>query len=159
ETATDVYHLSMEYQDGQLRFFGGKVDANDGVQNGTNAIVGSRYVTDAGYPVTGSLGNGQITLAIPLSALGLGLGDKIVNVSAFATAAPAESDPTAGIVTNSARTVDATPPFDATLQKYADVGVTIADSPDPVKRTKPLTYTIRVSNGGPSDATAVSLTD
>jgi hypothetical protein len=36
ETATDVYHLSMEYENGNVRFFGGKVDANDGVQNGTN---------------------------------------------------------------------------------------------------------------------------
>jgi len=70
ETANDVYHLSMEYENGNLRFFGGKVDGNDGVQNGTNTIVGSRYVTDQGYPVTGSLGNGAIKLTVPLSALG-----------------------------------------------------------------------------------------
>lgn len=115
ETPTDVYHLSMEYENGSIRFFGGKVDANDGVQNGTNTVVGARYVTDPGYTVTGSLGSGQIQMSIPLSALGLKVGDKIVNVAAFATAAPDEADPTATIVTNSARTVDATPPFDATI--------------------------------------------
>jgi hypothetical protein len=112
ETGTDVYHLSMEYQGGVVRFLGGRVDANDGVQNGTGTIVGSRYLTDSGYPVTGSLSNGQIRLSIPLSALGLGTGTKLLNVTAFATAAPAESDPTASVVVNSARTIDATPPFD-----------------------------------------------
>jgi len=159
ETATDVYYLSMEYENGNVRFFGGKVDANDGVQNGTNTIVGSRYVTDPGYDVTGSLGNGQIQMSIPLSELGLKAGDKLLNVAAFATAAPDEADPTASIVVNSARTVDATPPFDATVQQLADVSVTIADSPDPVKRNKPLTYTVPVKNLGPADAKGVTLAD
>ena len=117
ETATDVYHLSMEYENGNVRFFGGKVDANDGVQNGTNTIVGSRYVTDPGYPVMGKLTDGKIHLSIPLSALGLTVGDKLLNVAAFATAAPDEADPTASIVVNSARTVDATPAFDATIKQ------------------------------------------
>ena len=159
ETATDVYHLSMEYENGNLRFYGGKVDQTDGVQNGTNTIVGARYLGEAAYPVTGSLGNGQITLSIPLSALGLKQGDKILNVAAFATAAPDEADPTASIVINSARTVDATPPFDATLAQFADVGVTIADSPDPIKKGHPLTYTSTVTDFGPADAKGVSFYD
>ena len=159
ETATDVYHLSMEYMNGQLRFYGGKVDQSDGIQNGTNTIVGARYLGETGYPVSGTLGNGQIQMSIPLSALGLKPGDKVLNVSAFATAAPSETDPTASIVTNSARTVDATPPFDATLQQFADVGVTIADSPDPVRKGKPLTYTVVVKDNGPADAKGVSLSD
>src|SRR5579859_6454675 len=159
ETATDVYHLSMEYENGTVRFFGGKVDANDGVQNGTNTIVGSRYVTDTGYPVTGTLGNGQIQMSIPLSVLGLNAGDKVLNVSAFATAAPDEADPTASVVVDSARTIDATPPFDATLAQFADVGVTIADSPDPVRKGHELTYTVAVKDNGPADAGGVSLTD
>ena len=61
----------MEYENGNLRFYGGKVDQSDGVQNGTNTIVGARYLGNAAYPVTGTLGNGQIQLSIPLSALGL----------------------------------------------------------------------------------------
>jgi uncharacterized repeat protein (TIGR01451 family) len=159
ETATDVYHLSMEYENGNVRFFGGKLDANDGVQNGTNTVVAARYVTDTGYPVTGSLANGQIQLSIPLSALGLKAGDKVLNVTAFATAAPDEADPTASVVVNSARTVDATPPFDATLQQLADVGVTMTDAPEPVKKGKRITYTMAVTDNGPADAKGVSLKD
>jgi uncharacterized repeat protein (TIGR01451 family) len=159
ETATDVYHLSMEYENGNLRFYGGKLDQSDGVQNGTNTIVGARYLGEAGYPVTGTLGNGQIQMSIPLSALGLKPGDKLLNVAAFATAAPDEADQTASIVINSARTIDATPPFDATLAQFADVGVTIADSPDPVKKGKPLTYKVVVTDNGPADAQGVSLSD
>jgi uncharacterized repeat protein (TIGR01451 family) len=80
-------------------------------------------------------------------------------VAAFATAAPDEAAPTANIVIDSARTIDATPPFDATVQQLADVSVTIADSPDPAKRNRPLTYTVPVKNLGPGDAKGVSLSD
>jgi uncharacterized repeat protein (TIGR01451 family) len=41
----------------------------------------------------------------------------------------------------------------------ADLSISIADSPDPVAATAPLTYTITVSNAGPSAATDVSVTD
>jgi uncharacterized repeat protein (TIGR01451 family) len=41
----------------------------------------------------------------------------------------------------------------------ADLSVAIADAPDPVKKDKPLTYTITVTNGGPAPATGVTLTD
>ncbi|MFL5923648.1 MAG: hypothetical protein ACJ74S_06720 [Gaiellaceae bacterium] len=112
-TADDVFHLSMEYNaNGTIRFFGGRLDANDGVQNGTNTTVGMRYATDALLPVTGSLSKGTITVQVPASALGLALGSKVTGAAAYATAAPAELNPTAGLVMNSARTVDATPPFD-----------------------------------------------
>jgi len=52
-TADDVFHLSMEFNaNGSVRFFGGRLDGNDGVQNGTGATVGARYATDPGFPVT-----------------------------------------------------------------------------------------------------------
>jgi uncharacterized repeat protein (TIGR01451 family) len=41
----------------------------------------------------------------------------------------------------------------------ADLSVTKSDSSDPVLAGKPLTYTIRVRNGGPVDASGVRLTD
>jgi hypothetical protein len=117
-TADDVFHLSMEFnKNGTIRFFGGRLDGNDGVQNGTGTIVGARYATDALLPVTGALTKGTITVQVPPSALGLAAGAKVTGVAAYATAAPAELSPTAGLVMNSARTVDATPPFDATLKK------------------------------------------
>ncbi len=166
ETPTEVYHLSMEYTATGLRYFGGKIDANDGVYNqppGTPeaAIVGSRYVTDAGYDVTGTLDSDGIHLHIPLSELGLSPGDRILNVTAFATAAPAESDPAADVMADPARTVDATPPFDASIQSMtgADLAVSQTDSPDPVKGGKPETYTITVRNNGPQAASGVTLHD
>jgi uncharacterized repeat protein (TIGR01451 family) len=41
----------------------------------------------------------------------------------------------------------------------ADISVTNADSPDPVRKDKPLTYTVTVSNGGPFAASGVTMTD
>ncbi|HWD83236.1 MAG TPA: DUF11 domain-containing protein, partial [Kribbella sp.] len=41
----------------------------------------------------------------------------------------------------------------------ADLSVTSTDSPDPVLAGRPLTYTVRVSNAGPSTATGVRLVD
>jgi uncharacterized repeat protein (TIGR01451 family) len=41
----------------------------------------------------------------------------------------------------------------------ADLSVTKTDSPDPVTVGKPLTYTVTVTNNGPNDATAVTMSD
>ncbi|WP_433004605.1 hypothetical protein [Kribbella sp. CA-294648] len=41
----------------------------------------------------------------------------------------------------------------------ADLSVTSTDSPDPVFAGRPLTYTVKVSNAGPSTATGVKLVD
>jgi uncharacterized repeat protein (TIGR01451 family) len=160
ETATGVYHLDLEYKSGSLRYFGGKIDANDAVTS-VVTVVGSRYVTDPGYTVTGSVAGGKITLRIPLSQLGLSIGDKVRNVSAFATTAPAEDDPTATSFANSGRTVDATPPFDATIAPppSADVAVSQVASPNPVKAGKNLVFTVTVKNNGPDAASGVVLTD
>src|SRR6185369_15504577 len=46
-----------------------------------------------------------------------------------------------------------------TIHAIADLSVTKSDSPDPVIAGNNLTYTITVSNGGPSDAQAVCLAD
>jgi uncharacterized repeat protein (TIGR01451 family) len=41
----------------------------------------------------------------------------------------------------------------------ADLGLTITDSPDPVTVSQPLTYTLAVTNNGPSPASGVTVTD
>jgi hypothetical protein len=131
-TGDDVYHLDMDFQPGrtpQVRFFGGLVDANDGVQNSTGTIVGARYVADSGFTVTGSLRNGVLTLMAPKSQFGVDTGSSLFSVAGFAMAGPTEPDPTATLIVNSMRTVDATPPFDATLQTVQNPpgGVTCDD--------------------------------
>jgi hypothetical protein len=127
-TAEDVFHLDMDFQPGrtpQIRFFGGVVDADDGVQNGTGAIVGARYVADPAFTVTGSIRNGVITLIAPKGQFGVTTGTPLYSVGGFALAGPTEQDPTATLIANSMRTIDATPPFDATLQ-------TVQNPPSPV---------------------------
>jgi uncharacterized repeat protein (TIGR01451 family) len=41
----------------------------------------------------------------------------------------------------------------------ADISVANADSPDPVRKDKPLTYTVTVGNGGPFAASSVTMTN
>jgi uncharacterized repeat protein (TIGR01451 family) len=49
--------------------------------------------------------------------------------------------------------------YDPTVVADADLAITKADSPDPVKVRAPLTYTLTVTNHGPSPATGVTVTD
>ena len=115
-TGDDVFHLSFEVNsDGSRRAFGGRVDENDGVENGTGAVVGARYVTDANVPVTATVRSDSLILRAPKSALGVDVGTPLFSVTALATVGPSESDSTATIMTNSSRTIDATPPFDTVL--------------------------------------------
>jgi hypothetical protein len=114
--------MDMDYvpSTGAVRFFGGRLDANDGVQNGTGTIVGARYVADSEFKnsqaVTGSFRNGVLTLSAPKATFGVDTGTRVFSVSAFSMAGPDEADATATLAANSMRTVDASPPFDATLQ-------------------------------------------
>jgi uncharacterized repeat protein (TIGR01451 family) len=56
-------------------------------------------------------------------------------------------------------TPSATPTPSPSEGPIADIRVTIADSPDPVQVGQDLTYTITVSNGGPSTAPTVRMSD
>src|SRR6185295_3453605 len=71
-------------------------------------------------------------------------------ISNTATAATTTTDPSGG--NNSATATTA-------VQTRADLSVTKTDSPDPVTAGTNLTYTITLTNNGPSDAQAVSLAD
>jgi uncharacterized repeat protein (TIGR01451 family) len=67
-----------------------------------------------------------------------------------ATAATTTTDPTPGNNTGTATT---------TVNTQADLSVTKTDAPDPVTAGNNLTYTVTLTNNGPSDAQGVSLTD
>ncbi|MCU1674395.1 MAG: hypothetical protein JWN77_2508 [Frankiales bacterium] len=116
--AGDVFHLSMEQTfagDGGRRFFGGRIDDNDAIGNPASpgALSGVAYNTDAGVPVKGRVEGSTIVLRTPLKSFGLAKGSRIIGLSAFAAAGPAESGQQ--FFTNIERTVDATAPLDLTL--------------------------------------------
>jgi uncharacterized repeat protein (TIGR01451 family) len=71
-------------------------------------------------------------------------------ISNSATAASATTDPTPANNTATANT---------TVQVMADLAITKSDSPDPVIAGNNLTYTINLTNNGPSDASTVSVSD
>ena len=71
-------------------------------------------------------------------------------ISNTATVASSVNDPSTANNTASAST---------TVNPAADLAVTKTDSPDPVAQGTELTYTVGVSNAGPSTATGITLTD
>jgi uncharacterized repeat protein (TIGR01451 family) len=158
-SANEIYHLSMDFTPtSTVRFFGGKLDGNDKLVSAGNptAVFGSGYHQD--FAATGTVSGNQITIRAPLSAFGLSSGTSLYSVTGFTMAGPSEA--TELTIDHIMRTVDATPPFDATLvANEADLSVTKTDSPDPAKSGAILTYTIVVRNNGPLTATGVSLVD
>ncbi len=117
-TGSDIYHMSAEFTPGQpLRFFGGKLDANDQLINPANdAVSGAGYHTDAAYHVTGKIIVRQnvILLKAPVGDFaGFGAGTKLYSVASYSMAGPTEANELTILVIN--RTVDAAEAFDATL--------------------------------------------
>jgi uncharacterized repeat protein (TIGR01451 family) len=158
-SANEIYHLSMDFTPtSTVRFFGGKLDANDRLVSSSNptAVFGAGYHQD--FAATGTVSGNQLVIRAPLSAFGLSSGTSLYRVTCFTMAGPSEA--TELTIDHIMRTVDATPPFDATLvANEADLSVTKTDSPDPAKSGAFLTYTIIVRNNGPLTASGVSLVD
>jgi uncharacterized repeat protein (TIGR01451 family) len=156
--ARDIFHLSAEFTPGSpLRFFGGKLDANDKLilAGSPTTVYGAGYHTD--FAAVGSVSGNVLTIRAPLTAFSLASGAAVTSATAFAMAGPSEATELA--VDRLMRTVDATPPFDAVLSDTVDLSVTKTDAPDPVRVNGTLTYTIVVRNAGPLPATGVTLTD
>ena len=109
---------------------------------------------------------GTITIDVPIAQVSLPntapLDDTLYSVTASTmTQAASETSPF-GLLRRHRRRPVQPRRRRARLQRElrdADLSVTLADSPDPVKKDKPLTYTITVRNGGPAPATGVTLTD
>jgi uncharacterized repeat protein (TIGR01451 family) len=158
-TATEVYHLSMDVTAaGVTRYFGGMLGANDKLVSeiSPTTTFAAAYKADAGFPATGSIAGDTIILRAPASAFGLHAGDQILNAAGYALAGPSEAtEISTGRIM---RTVDVTPPFEATLAE-ADLSVRLTDAPDPVKSGSNLTYTIVATNLGPSTAEGVTILD
>jgi uncharacterized repeat protein (TIGR01451 family) len=112
---------------------------------------------------------GAITIDVPIAQVSLPdtapLDDTLYSVTAstMTQAAPTPDDPLSaffniGVGGVQFNLVDVVRGYNANFTT-ADLSVAMTDSPDPVKKDKPLTYTITVNNGGPANATGVTLTD
>jgi uncharacterized repeat protein (TIGR01451 family) len=109
-----------------------------------NTAAGSGNISDILSMPAGSSVTYTVNATISASATGT------LSNTATVTAGGGVTDPTPG--NNSATDTD-------TLTPSADVSVTKTDSPDPVVVGNNITYTITVTNNGPSDAQSLSLSD
>jgi uncharacterized repeat protein (TIGR01451 family) len=101
--------------------------------------------SNAGMAVNGTK---QYTVHVTLGSFALAT---TVLSNTATVASDGTADPTSGNDTSSAVTT--------TVEAEADLEVTKTDSPDPVVAGLDLTYTITVTNNGPSDAQSVELSD
>jgi uncharacterized repeat protein (TIGR01451 family) len=115
-----------------------------GAGGGTCTAAGSGNIGDTvNLPAGGSV---TYTASCTISASATGT----LSNTATVTAPGGVTDPTPG--NNSATDTD-------TLAAQADISVTKVDSPDPVVAGTDLTYTITVTNAGPSNADSAAITD
>jgi uncharacterized repeat protein (TIGR01451 family) len=136
------------------------VSITDAVPAGTTFVSAT---APAGWstmsPAVGGTGNVVFTKSAAVSGE-MGTFTIVVNVNASAL--------DGSIITNTATvTSDAADPDSAdntattttTVNTLADLSITKTDSPDPVDPGSDITYTITITNAGPSDAQTVSLSD
>ena len=105
----------------------------------------------------GAGANGTVTCGIPQLNSGASAQFTLVvsvgNVTSITNTASVTTD---SFDTNTANNTSS---VTTTVTPSADLAVTKTDTPDPVLAGNNITYTINVTNNGPSDATSVSLTD
>lgn len=108
------------------------------------APAGSGNINDTVNLLTG--GTATYTLTGNVDPVATGMLSNTATVTAPAT--PADPNP----ANNSATDID-------TLTPEADLSITKTDSADPVSPGDPLTYSLTITNAGPSNATSVTVTD
>ncbi len=96
-------------------------------------------------PISGTVQQGEMaTVEVTFTSVGLTPGQYLATMSVNS------NDPSTPVVDV---------PVTLTVLPQADLGITKADSPDPVRVGSTLTYTLTVTNYGPQDATGVIVTD
>ena len=137
----------------------------------TNAGIGTAYDTVLSNPiptgadlvsVTSSQGSCDTSVSCDLGAIGGGKKATVTiavrpneagSMVDTATASGPAPDPTPANATGSSSTTVTAP------TNVADLSVTLTDAPDPVPAGSALTYTARITNGGPDKATGITLTE
>jgi uncharacterized repeat protein (TIGR01451 family) len=110
----------------------------------TTPAVGSGGTVTATNPSLAAATPQTFTLVVATTSIA------VPGVSNTATVTAAEPDPNAANNSATAAT---------TVNPIADLGITKTDSPDPVNNQSNITYTITVTNNGPSPAANVTVTD
>ncbi len=126
------------------------VTVTDAVPAGTTFVSASGGGTESGGTVTWDLGNlasGASTSVSMTVDVAPGRDADLSN-TASVTSATSDPDPSDNSDTET-----------TTVERSADVSITKSDSADPIDVTDPLTYTLEVSNAGPSTATDTVVTD
>ncbi len=138
------------------------VVSNSGPSIANNVVVTDVLPTGATYQ-SASSGCSEISGTVTCVASAVPAGGQV----SFTITAKLASSLT-GTITNSASTVSDTPDPDpenntstdeTSLSPSADLSMTKTANPDPVTAGEQLTYTLTVSNAGPSDASNISITD
>jgi len=110
----------------------------------TTPAVGATGTVNCTNPSVPAGANDVFTLVVATT------GASVPSISNTATVSATQNDPTPANNSATAST---------TVNGVADLAVTKADSPDPVRAGNNLTYTVTVTNNGPNNATNVVLTD
>ena len=108
--------------------------------------VGANGTVTFGAAVLPAGGTAQFTLVVKVDA-SLAAGAVVTNTSVV------------GATTSDANAANNSATTTTTISRSADLAITMSDSPDPVNATQNVTYTIDVTQNGPSDASTVSVND
>lgn len=138
---------------------------NSGPRDASNLTVTNRlpdgnveFLSAAGIGWTCTLAGQLVTCTRPLLIVGAAP-SIVVKITTPGVSGPlidqaSVSSSTADLVTDNNTAAITTGVFDS-----ADLSITATDSPDPVRIGEQLTYTLAVANGGPTGATALTVTD
>ena len=119
ETGNDVWYMAYDVDaSGTERAYGGMVNQNNAITNGTSAL-GTTYDAQAGFTVTATRQGNSLILTAPMSQFSVNGGDTLYSATAFSDAGPTNTS-LGGSTTDSTiyvidRVVDATPPMDVVV--------------------------------------------
>ncbi|MGC4773984.1 hypothetical protein [Micromonospora chalcea] len=128
---------------------------------GVNNTTCSDATVTAAAGATSVVFDGDIGLGVPSCTVSVEVTADVVGSYTNTGCAGPDGTPIPGCESNFPTILGINPPGSATLQVIptVDLAVTKTASPNPYVPGAPLTYTVTVTNGGPSDAVGATVTD